>query len=117
MNSQNKFIAKGISLVFFWLILISTLATLVFSCEKKDICIGYKYKGTSSLKYQEVSVPCEWYNEPIRDMGKDDNLILFFLENDTVWSVEEYEWWENPLNTFNLLSINTYETIKPYRRW
>ena len=116
MNSQNKFIAKGIALVFFWLIVIATLATL-FSCEKQDICIGYEYKGLNGLKYQEVSVPCEWYNEPIRDMGKDGNLILFFLENNTVWSVEEYEWWDNTLTTFDNLSINTYETIKPYRRW
>ena len=35
MNSQNKFIAKGIFLVYFWLIVIATLATL-FSCEPAE---------------------------------------------------------------------------------
>ncbi len=116
MNSQNKFIAKGISLVFFWLGVI-TLTSTLFSCEPEEFCIGYKYKMLSGIKYQEVSMPCEWYNEPIIDMGKDDNLILFFLENGTVWSVDKQEWQSNPLNELNLLSINTYESIKPYRRW
>lgn len=87
------------------------------SCEEQDFCIGYKYIVHKDW-YQEVSVPCEWYNEPIRDMGFDSkkHLILFFLENDTVWSVDEDEWWLNPINTFNLLSINTYNSIKPYKR-
>ena len=77
MKSQNKFIV------------ISTLATL-FSCEPEEFCIGYKYIDHQDF-YKEVSLPCEWYNIPIRDMGynNDKELILFFLEDDTVWSVLE----------------------------
>ena len=49
MNSQNKFIAKGISLIFFWLIVIATLATL-FGCEPEKCydTITYNYSDGSS---------------------------------------------------------------------
>lgn len=53
MNSQNKFIAKGISLVFFWLIVIAALATL-FSCEPNSVC------GTITDQYQTINRDIIW---------------------------------------------------------
>lgn len=54
MKSQNKFIAKGISLVCVWLILISTLATL-FSCEPEKCfdTVTYNYSDGS---YETVTI-------------------------------------------------------------
>ena len=60
MSSQNKFIAKGISLIFFWLIVIATLATL-FSCsdivyDDGNLMVVSKmketYYGGYNYKYQ-----------------------------------------------------------------
>ena len=61
MNSQNKFIAKGISLVFFWLIVISTLATL-FSCEPEicEDCYTYTYSD-GSTEWMCVEYDCNDY--------------------------------------------------------
>lgn len=57
MNSQNKFIAKGISLIFFWLIVIATLATL-FSCEPDPLCsFEYTQGGVTYTEYYDCNEP------------------------------------------------------------
>ena len=75
MKSQSKFIAKGVSLIFFWLIVIATLATL-FSCEPNSVC------GVITDKRQTIDGTIIWViNEKAYEVSEELATKYFIGDN------------------------------------